>query len=75
MEGWLQDSQKYWSVRFHSDPDIRNDDARVLVDHRREMPYGQPALLLSRRYMRYEDAVSLWKHLLRGGWEETNSIW
>ncbi len=75
MDGWLQDPQQCWSVRFHRDPEKCANDVRVFVDHGREMPNGQPALLKSRRNMRYEDAVTLWKELRRVGWAETKAVW
>lgn len=75
MDGWLQDPQQLWSVRFHRDPERCVDDVRILVDHGREMSDGRPALLKSRRNMRYEDAVSLWKELLRSGWKEIKAVW
>ena len=75
MEGWLTDANKHWSVRFHRDPKGWEQDVRVIVDHGREMRDGQPALLKTRRNMRYEDAVALWKELRRCGWTVSGAAW
>ena len=75
VDGWLQDSQRFWTVRFHRDPDSLIRDVRVFVDHGREMPDGEPALLKSRRQMRYDDAIALWKQLVRSGWTVVEPVW
>ena len=70
MEGWLTITNQCQSVRFHPDPNPSGSakDVLVIVDHVKEMPAGQPPLLKTRRNMRYEDAVALWKELRRCGW-------
>ena len=70
MESWLTIANKYQSVRFHPDPNpsFSAKDVLVIVDHIKDMPAGQPSLLKTRRSMRYEDAVALWKELQRCGW-------
>ena len=70
MKGWLTIANKYQSVRFHPDPNpsVSAKDVLVIVDHIKDMPAGQPSLLKTRRSMRYEDAVALWKELQRCGW-------
>ena len=75
QEGWLTDSKHYWSVHFHRDQKSWIRDPRVFVDHGRQMPNGDPALLKSRRHMRLEDAISLWKQLRSYGWQVTSPIW
>jgi hypothetical protein len=35
----------------------------------------QPALLKSRRNMRYEDAISLYKELQHIGWTHCEAVW
>ena len=75
MDGWLSDPQQFWSVRFHRDPGSWVRDIQVIVDHGREMPDGQLPLLKTRRMMRYDDAVALWKELTRLGWSVTDPVW
>ena len=50
MDGWLTDPKGYWSNRFHKDPSstwVRVQ--RVIVNHGRTMPGGEPALLKTER--------------------------
>ena len=70
MKGRLTIANQYQSVMFHPDPNPSGStkDVLVIVDHVKEMPAGQPPLLKTRRNMRYEDAVALWKELRRSGW-------
>ena len=77
MEGWLTIANKYQSVRFHPDPNpsVSAKDVLVIVDHIKDMPEGHPPLLKTRRNMRYEDAVALWKELQRCGWTVTEAAW
>lgn len=75
MEGWLTIASKCQSVRFHADPSTSGGakDVLVIVDHLKDMPAGHPPLLKTRRNMRYEDAVALWKELQRCGWSVAES--
>ena len=70
MEGWLTNASKCQKVSFL--PDLNSsgsaDDVFVIVDHIKDVPEGHPPLLKTRRNMRYEDAVALWKELQRCGW-------
>ena len=77
MKGWLTIASKRQSVSFHSDPKQSGStkDVLVIVDHIKEMPAGEPPLLKTRRNMRYEDAVALWKELQRCGWTITEGAW
>ncbi len=75
MDGWLADPQALWMARFHRDPKSWLREQRIYVDHGRPMPDGQPALLKSRRDMRYEDAVSLWFQLKDCGWTVAEAAW
>ena len=74
-DGWLKDPQKSWAVRFQRDPQSEQKDVRVLVDHGRKLSQDQPALLKSRRNMRYEDAISLYKELQHIGWTHCEAVW
>ncbi|WP_114993180.1 DUF1651 domain-containing protein [Synechococcus sp. UW179A] len=75
MEAWLADREKYWICHFHRDPKSWVKDVMVFVDHGRAMPGNEPALLKSRRSMRYEDAVILWKQLQTLGWTVSEAVW
>ena len=55
-------------MRFHRDQKSWLRDPYVFVDMGRGMPNGEPALLKSRRYLRLEDAMTLWKDLRSYGW-------
>ena len=74
-DGWLKDPRKSWAVRFQRDPQCEQKDVRVLVDHGRKLSQDQPALLKSRRNMRYEDAISLYKELQHIGWTHCEAVW
>ena len=50
-------------------------DPRVFVDHGREMPNGQPALLKRREYLRRDAAEQRWKELLQLGWSAIDPAW
>ena len=75
MDAWLVDAQGYWSARFSRDPSALPREASVIVDHGRAMPGDEPALLKSRRTLRYEDAVSLWFQLKSCGWTVADPAW
>ena len=70
MKGLLTIANKCQTVSFLSDPNssCSADDVFVIVDHIKDVPEGHPPLLKTRRNMRYEDAVALWKELQRCGW-------
>ncbi|KZR88105.1 hypothetical protein MITS9509_01568 [Synechococcus sp. MIT S9509] len=75
MKGLLTIANNCQTVSFLSDPSPTGstNDVFVIVDHIKDMPEGHPPLLKTRRYMRYEDAVALWKELQRCGWTLTNA--
>ena len=76
MDGWLTDPKGYWSARFQRDLNSKwIQDQRVIVDHGRPMPNGEPALLKTRREMGYEDAVALWFQLKNCGWTISEAAW
>ena len=57
MDGWLSNPKGYGLARFHRDPAKNGVKIqRVFVDHGRPMQDG-PALLKTRREMRYQDAI------------------
>ena len=76
MDGWLTDPKGYWSARFHRDLSHKwIHYQRVLVDHGRTMPDGEPPLLKSRRHLRHEDAQKLWHQLISFGWQQLEPQW
>ncbi|WP_115017839.1 DUF1651 domain-containing protein [Synechococcus sp. UW140] len=76
MEGWLRHPQlKDNALRFHRDQKSWNEDAMVLVDHGRQMPHGDPAVLKTRQSLRPSDALILYKHLMTMGWSESEPVW
>ena len=75
QEGWLTGNNNHWSMRFHRDQKSWLRDPYVFVDMGRGMPNGEPALLKSRRYLRLEDARTLWKDLRSYGWQQTSPVW
>ena len=70
-EGWLIDGDGFWIWRFHRDEKAWIRDPRVFIDHGREMPNGEPALLKRREYLRCDRL----KELLRLGWAPTAPAW
>ena len=74
-DGWLKDPNQAWTVRFHKELLTEGNDVRVVVDHGKRDSDTQNALLKSRRNMRYEDAVSLYKELQLNGWQHCEAAW
>jgi hypothetical protein len=74
-DGWLEDPQTHWAMRFHQDSTRFAGDAPVLVENGRAMPHSQPAIIKSRIHMAYADAVSLYKELQQIGWVHCPAIW
>ena len=77
MEGLLTIANKRQTVSFLSDPNSSGsaNDVFVIGDHIKDKPEGHPPLLKTRRNMRYEDAVALWKELQRCGWTVAEATW
>ena len=48
---------------FHRDQKSLLRDSYVFVDYGWKMSNGEPALIKSRRYLRLEEATTLWKDL------------
>ena len=74
-EGWHIDRDGFWICRFHRDEKAWIRDPLVFVDHGREMPNGEPALLKRREYLRRDAAEQRWKELLRLGGAPTDPAW
>ena len=76
MEGRLTIASEHHSVTFLSDPSSSGsaDDVFVIVDHVKDMLENHPPLFKTRRNMRYEDAVALWKELQRCGWTVAETV-
>ncbi|MAR08654.1 MAG: hypothetical protein CL681_01605 [Blastopirellula sp.] len=73
-EGWLKDCNGYWHVRFHRDKTAWASDPRVFIDYGRPLA-DEPALLKSRRRLRFDDATALWKALKESGWTISPPAW
>lgn len=74
-EGWLIDRNSRWVCRFHRDERAWSREPKVFVDHGREMPNGEPALLKRREHLRREEALNLCSELVRKGWALTEPVW
>ena len=74
-EGWLMNPSDRWTYRFHRDEKSWVRDQKVFVDMGRPMPDGSPALLKTRQYLRRDDAETLWKNLLRSGFQKVPAVW
>ena len=75
MDGWLKDPRGCWYARFHRDPGAGSLNSGVVVDNVKPMPGDAPALLKTRRSMRYEDSVALWFQLKSYGWTVADAAW
>jgi len=73
--GWLRNPQDGWTYRFHRDEKSWLRNPFVFVDMGRPMPDGSPALLMTRKHLRREKAESMWRDLLRSGWQKVPAVW
>ncbi len=74
-DGWLRNPEDGWTYRFQRDEKAWAKDPRVFVDMGRPMPDGSPALLKTRQHLRREQAESMWRDLLRSGWQKVPDIY
>ena len=74
-EGWLQDPDHYWLLRFHRDPKSWTRFPFMFMDKGRSMKDGSPPLLKSRKHIPKCDAVEIWKKLLKKGWIKVDPQW
>ncbi len=73
-DGWLKEPNGVWILRFRYDWDSWDQNPKVLIDRGRLMPNDIP-LLKSRKRMRRNLAIVLWKNLLGSGWKRVNPQW
>ena len=73
-DGWVKDAYGVWILRFRYDWDSWEQNPKVLIDRGRLMSNGIP-LLKSRKRMRRNLAIVLWKDLLASGWKRVNPQW
>ena len=74
-EGWIQDPNGQWSMRFHRDQKVCFLYPYVFIDKGRTMQDGSPALLKSRLHLPKCDAIELWKSLRAVGWKRVSPQW
>ena len=73
-DGWLKEPSGVWILRFRYDWESWDQNPKVLIDKGRLEPNGIP-LLKTRRRMRRNLAVQLWKELLATGWRRIKPQW
>ena len=73
-DGWVKEANGVWILRFRYDWDSWEENPKVLIDKGRLMPNGIP-LLKTRKRIRRELAIVLWKNLLASGWKHVNPKW
>ena len=74
-DGWLRNPEDGLTYRFHRDEKEWAVDPTVFVDMSRAMPGRFLALLKTRKHLRREQAESMWKDLLRNGWQKVPAVW
>ena len=73
-DGWLMEPSRVWILRFQYDWESWEMNPKVLVDKGRLEMNGIP-LLKSRKKMRRNLAIELWKNLLAAGWVRIDPQW
>ena len=73
-DGWLKAPNGVWILRFRYDWESWDANPKVLIDKGRLEKNGIP-LLKTRKRMRRNLAIQLWKTLLAAGWERVNQQW
>ena len=73
-DGWIKEANGRWILRFRYDWESWEQNPNVLIDRGRLMSNGIP-LLKSRKRMRRNLAIVLWKDLLASGWKRVNPQW
>ena len=73
-DGWIKEVNGKWILRFRHDWDSWDQNPKVLIDRGRLMSNGIP-LLKSRKRMRRNLAIVLWKDLLTSRWKRIDPQW
>ncbi len=73
-DGWLKEKNGVWIFRFRYDWESWEMNPKVLVDKGRLEKNGIP-LLKSRKRMRRNLAIDLWRNLVAAGWVRINKQW
>ena len=73
-DGWVKEVKGIWILRFRYDWDSWDQNPKVSIDRGSLMSNGIP-LLKSRKRMRRNLAIVLWKDLLASGWKRVNPQW
>ena len=73
-DGWLKESSGVWILRFRYDWESWEQNPKVIVDKGRLERDAMP-LLKSRKRMRRNLAIELWRKLLAVGWQRVKPQW
>tara|TARA_B100000579_G_C22514049_1_gene702920 strand:- start:51 stop:284 length:234 start_codon:yes stop_codon:yes gene_type:complete len=73
-DGWLKDPGGVWILRFRYDWESWDQNPKVLIDKGRLENNGIP-LLKTRKRIRRNLAVRLWKNLLETEWKRVGPQW
>ena len=73
-DGWLKEPSGVWILRFRYDWDSWEMNPKVIIDKGRLIPNAIP-LLKSRKRMRRNLAIVLWRDLQASGWKRINPQW
>ena len=73
-DGWLNDTDGIWILRFRYDWKSWDQNPKVWVEKGRLQSNGIP-LLKNRKKMRRALAVELWNDLLAIGWRRVDAQW
>ena len=73
-DGWLREPSGIWILRFRYDWSSRDQYPKVIVEKGRLERNGIP-LLKSRKRMRRNIAIELWKNHLAADWRRIKPQW
>ena len=73
-DGWLKEVNGEWILRFRYDWESWDQNPKVIIDKGRLEFNGIP-LLKSRKKIRRNLAIELWRKLLADGWVRVGPQW
>ena len=73
-DGWVKDADGVWILRFRYDWESWDQNPKVIIDKGRLEFNGIP-LLKSRKKIRRNLALELWRKLLADGWVRVGPQW